>query len=179
MPLNENDMSTEVAWEQFYHGLDEFSDVPFSQFKEHLREHREKLAQKLSARLANSYNEEKALEHDRILYPRKNHNHRGERVFDLSPAKKCLREDVKNKVHLVMSPSELQASRPEYAGFKRNKFKDRVHQEVRRQKFTFYLELQREKKLKEKLKGCEKKLKGRERKGRGPAENNMDNMDES
>ena len=49
VPLNEDDMSTEVAWER-YHGLDEFADVPFSQFKEHLREHREKLAEKLSAR---------------------------------------------------------------------------------------------------------------------------------
>jgi hypothetical protein len=90
-----------------------------------------------------------------------------------------------------MSPSQLQASRPEYASFKRNKFKDRVHQEVRRQKFTNYLELQREKKLE----GREKKLEGREKKlggagkklvGRegqkklvGPAEKNMDNMDES
>jgi ribosomal protein S21 len=47
----------------------------------------------------------------------------------------------------------LQESRPEYKGFKRDKFKDRIHQEVRRQKFINYLDSKRSKKFEERKRG--------------------------
>jgi hypothetical protein len=56
-----------------------------------------------------------------------------------------LREDVKNKVHTTMQPSELQASREEYKSFKPEKFKHRIYQEVRRSKWLYYLNLKRAK----------------------------------
>jgi hypothetical protein len=88
-----------------------------------------------------------ALNKDRKLYPRQSHNHRGEPVFDLSPAKALLREDVKNKLHTTMSSSELRATSPEYMCFKPKKFKDRIPQEVKTQKFLHHLELQRSRKF--------------------------------
>jgi hypothetical protein len=140
LPLDENEMSAKEAWDMVYQHIAEFATVPFLQFKGHLKDHRKQVRE----RLANSLTEEMALAHDRRLHPRQTHNHRGEPVFDLSPAKECLREDVKNKLHLT---SNFQETRPEYKGFKTKKFNDRIHQEVRRQKFMNYLALQREKKF--------------------------------
>jgi hypothetical protein len=146
LPLHDKETPAEVAWNQVYKLLPAFADVPFAKFEAHLKAHR----QQVSKRHENSLAEEMALAHDRQLHPRKTHNHRGEPVFDLSPAKYFLREDVKNKLHTTMSSLKLQESRPEYVDFKRRKFKDRVYQEVRRQKFYHYLELQRAKKFEEK-----------------------------
>jgi hypothetical protein len=143
LPLHDKEMSAEVAWNQVYKTMVEFENVPFDMFEARLKEHRKQV----KARLATSLAEEKALAHDRRLYPRQTHNHRDEPVFDLSPAKECLREDVKNKVHTTMSSSKFQESRPEYRGFKRSKFRDRIPQEVRRQKFVNYLDSQRSKKF--------------------------------
>jgi hypothetical protein len=145
LPLNENEMSAKEAWDTIYQYTAEFANVPFHQFKAHLNNHRKQVR----ARLEISFTEEMALAHDQLLHPRKTHNHHGEQVFDHSPAKQCLRDDVKNKVHTTMSALELQATRPEYRGFKPNKFRDRISQEVRQQKFLHYLELQRTKKFEE------------------------------
>ena len=85
-------MPTEEAW-GFYSLLPEFvaEEVVFSQFKSRLRDHRKQV----KARRYQSERERQALEHDRQLYPRQKHNDRGEPVFDLSEAKKFLREDVR------------------------------------------------------------------------------------
>jgi hypothetical protein len=143
LPLHDNEMSAEVAWNQVYKTMVEFENVPFDLFAARLKDHRKQV----NARLATSLAEEQALAHDRRLYPRQTHNHRGEPVFDLSPAKEYLREDVKNKVHTTMSSLAFQESRPEYRGFKRSKFRDRIPQEVKREKFVNYLDSQRSKKF--------------------------------
>jgi hypothetical protein len=139
LPLDETEFSALDAWNTCYKNIWEFREVPFRQFKERLRDHRQQVA----ARYANSLDEGFQLAHDRLLFPRKTHNHRGEPVFDLSPAKPLLQEDVKNSKHTTMSSRELWETRPEYRCFKPCKFKDRIHQEVRRQKFMHYLQLQR------------------------------------
>ena len=62
----------------------------------------------------------------------------------MSPAKLLLREDVKNKLHTVMTPSELRESRIEYKLFKLEKFEERsIFQAIRLQKYLFYLEMKR------------------------------------
>ena len=61
------------------------------------------------------------------------------------PAKRWLREDVKNKVHETMKPSEFRNTRAEYLPFKLHKFKEHVYQEIKRQKFIFYLQQKRKK----------------------------------
>jgi hypothetical protein len=139
LPVDENVMSAEHAWEACYRDQEEFAKVPFPQFEERLKDHREQLAK----RLARSDSEARALAQDRQLHPRQTHNHRGEPVFHLSTAKQLLRDDVKNKLHI--NNPDFQAMRPEYMMFKKSKFGDRIRQEVRRQKFLHYLELQRAK----------------------------------
>ena len=124
-------------------------------------------------RLDNPRAEELALAHDRTLYPRQTHNHRGQPVFDLSPAKQRLQEDVKNNLHTTMSSSELQATRPEYRNLNPNKFKDRIPQEVRRQKFLHYLELERSKKF------MDRKLRGGTDLRGGTKDDDNDNMDDN
>jgi hypothetical protein len=62
-------------------------------------------------------------------------SNRGELVFDLHPAKLLLREDVKSGENGRMTPSDFQATRPEYMLFKPAKFKERISQEVKRKKY--------------------------------------------
>ena len=125
----------------FYKKMPEFVGVVLSQFKIRLADHRKQLAEgrEMAKRDAEAFRK------DRLLYPRKDRNQRGELVFDLHPAKHLLRMDVENGVHEQLSPKELQKSRPAYQVFKYEIFKHRIYQEVRRKKFLRYLELKREK----------------------------------
>ena len=50
------------------------------------------------------------------------------------------RKDVQNKLHKIISPSELQKTRTEYKPFQKQKFKEHIYQEVWHQKFIFYLQ---------------------------------------
>ena len=72
-------------------------------------------------------------------------NKRGELVFDLSEAKELLREDVANKIHERLTPLQLKNTRDEYAPFTLEVFKQRIYQEVRYQKYLFYLNQKRDK----------------------------------
>jgi hypothetical protein len=133
-----NHLTAKEAWESCYMHIAAFRIVPFTQFRDRLRDHRQQ-HQKDTGRAAE---EEIALEHDRRLFPRETHNLRGEPVFDMSHAKLLLREDVHNKIHLTMNPSDFHNSRPKYVLFKSRIFRDQLRQEIRRKKFLFHLELQ-------------------------------------
>lgn len=124
----------------FYKALPQFKKVVYSQFETRLKDHR----RQASGRVHQWTQEAQYLARDRQLHPRQSHNHRGG-VFDLSPAKALLREDIENNEHTRMTPSKLQTSREAYKPFKAEKFKDRIHQEVRRSKYIYYLNLKRAK----------------------------------
>ena len=69
---------------------------------------------------------------------------KGEPVFDLDKrAKKKLVQDIARKRHLRMTPEELWQSREEYMKYELDKFRQRIYQEKRRQKFINYLEMKR------------------------------------
>ena len=123
----------------WYKQFPAFKDVVLDQFKARLQDHRKAAAKDKHK----SLQQQQHLEHDRHLYPREAHNQRGEPIFDMSPARFLLAEDVKNKLHERMSARELQDSREEYGIFKRKIFSDRVRQEVRLQKYYHYLNLKR------------------------------------
>ncbi len=74
------------------------------------------------------------------------HNEKGERVCDTHPAKLLLQKDTENKLHMTAhsTPGKLQASRPEHMLFKRQKFGERIRQEIKLQKYLHYLKLKRE-----------------------------------
>ena len=88
-----------------------------------------------------------ALEHDRRLNPRRTKNARGEPVFDSTKAKAFLKEDVKDGKHKRMKPCQLQKTRKVYQLFRLDIFRQRIYQEVRAQKFNFYLEIKRAEKM--------------------------------
>ena len=135
--FGKNDMPASAAW-NYYRNMAEFKGPPvvFDQFEARLKDHRKQA----SKRLEISRNERKMMQHDRNIYPEEHQNHRGELVFSRHPAQKHLRADIKASRHKSMTPMQLHASRPEYQDFKLGVFKQRISQEIRRQKFVYYLE---------------------------------------
>jgi hypothetical protein len=134
LPVDEEDCSAEHAWE-YYSRLAEFALVQFSQLKERVRDHRKQCREQITWADC----ELEMLERDRQFSPQQMENHRGEPVFDLFPAKILLHADVREGKHLTKTPSQLQQSQPAYAPFNPRKFKHRIYQEVRREKFLNYL----------------------------------------
>ena len=141
LSCEEGELSAQDAQECCYKHIVAFKLVPFCQFREQLWDH----CKQYKFRVGKSQEEAEALVHDRQLHPRQPYNLRGEPVFDMSLAKKKLREDVKNNKHTTMSPSMLQDTRPEYRQFHPKKFKERIYQEIRLQKFYNHLNLKRQK----------------------------------
>jgi hypothetical protein len=133
--------SAKNAWDECYSKMAEFANVPFEQFQKRLADHRIQHQQRLNKATI----EESLHERDELMHPRQDRNNRGELVFDLHPAKLLLREDVERGEHERMTPSDLQAKRPDaYKLFKPRKFKERIYQEVKRKKYFFYLDLKRQ-----------------------------------
>jgi hypothetical protein len=93
LPLDLNVMSAEEAWETLYKDDDAFLNIKFDQFKTRLKDHRKQTAQKM----LHSISDLEALRRNRLLHPRQAFNHKGEPIFDLSPAKPLLQQDVKIK----------------------------------------------------------------------------------
>ncbi len=152
--LYDLDEEARVVFDTYKARLEEFQDIPFGQFKVRYKE----ATKKAVKRQARSAEEEAWLDRDRLLHPRKSHNHRGEPVFDMDiPAKEQLREDVKNKLHKRMTPSELWEYRDVYAKYKLDKFRPRIYQEIRRGKMLKWLDKQRRLKRTEYLTKKEKK----------------------
>ena len=140
LSLDGKEVPAKVAW-LTYKELPAFQLVPYDQFRDRLRDHRAQVR----TRKEQSTVEEQAFRRDRNLHPQANTNSRGELVFDLSPAKELLRADIKAGIHDRMTPEEFQGSREEYQSFSKRKFKERIYQEIRRNKFISYLEMKRAK----------------------------------
>jgi hypothetical protein len=122
----------------------QFSIVVVDQFIPRLKDHRKQASEEYAV----AQQEEEYFAHDRKCYPRKTHNERGEPVFDMSPAKQLLRQDIKDEMHIHYKTSkQLQLSRTEYKPFKPRVFQDRILQAIRLRKYIHYLELKRAKLL--------------------------------
>jgi len=142
LPLTEKEMTAEDAWKFKYSAMAPFRHVPFDQFEKQLEAHRAQVA-KDNEKLSASW---KAFQQDQALFSRRTHNRRGKLVFDVHPAKPKLQEDVKNKVHKNLTPSEFRLTRPEYQCFTLDEFRDRIYQEIRLQRFYNYLDIKRKEK---------------------------------
>ena len=126
---------------EYYKDKPGFEQVVFDQFKDRLADHRKQASRDREY----AERDAEACRVDRLVHPRDMKNPRGEPVFDLHPAKRFLRMDVANGLHNTLSPMELQKTRPAYGEFKLRVFKHRIYQEIRRTKFLYWLELQRNK----------------------------------
>ena len=141
LSLDNHVTSVEEAWEEYKTRSEVIEDgVIFDQFKARLKDHRKQVM----SRQDSSLRDEVAFANDRHFYPRQARNHRGELVFDMTIAKELLRSDVKAGKHEAMTPTELFLSRPEYQLFNKNKFKHRIYQEIRYQKYLNYLRWKQE-----------------------------------
>ena len=139
LPLDEDEMSAEAAWEVMYSHMVEFAAVPFDQFKARLTDHRKQRQRKVNAndrQLAAFY-------HDLGIHPAQEQDQHGNRVFVLSDAYPLLQQDIQADRHLVTSITNLHGSRDEYLSWPLRIFVRRVRQEVKRQKFIYYLSWKR------------------------------------
>ena len=137
--FNRDYVEPEKVW-QYYKQFPEFQGVVFDPFEARLQGHRKQAQENYFW----AQQEKLCLDNDPRLHPRQAQNINGKPVFDLHPDKLLLCGDVKNKLHLMMTPTELQNLRSPYQNFDKKRFKHRIYQEVRHQKYIHYLELKRE-----------------------------------
>jgi len=141
LPLYDFHLDARGAWDVYQH-LEEFKNVPFTQFARQLQAHRNQVLQRKTV----IEGEEQAMRQFRAMNPRKQNDCRGNPVIDMMPVKDLLREDVKMDRHIGLTPSEFRMLRPEYRALDCGLFKQRLYQEIGRKKHLFTLN---EKSLKE------------------------------
>lgn len=144
LPLENTEMTARQAWDLVYSHLIEFHGVSYDQYYQNFQA----IRKRTKKQRANSGWMVSALQHDRQLHPRKTKNACGKPVFDKTKAKEFLKQDVKDGKHKRMKPRQLQKTRKVYMIFRLDIFRQRIYQEVRAQKFNFYLELKRVEKQK-------------------------------
>lgn len=79
--------------------------------------------------------DEASLLHDRLLYPRPTHNHRGEPLWVDHEASELLEIDVGNNFYEGKQPEELWKSRLQYKDFLLETFRGHLYQEIQTQKW--------------------------------------------
>jgi hypothetical protein len=132
-------------WAERYQKMKEFEHVPYRQFSTNLRSCRVQF-EKYSKRSAF---DEAALMHDLKIFKPRSHNDRGEPKFADSKAQKLLRKIVKRNQHHGITPAALREKHQEFQKFSLKKFRERIYQEERYQRFVNYLEFKREEKREE------------------------------
>lgn len=143
LDLDNSVVSAEEAWE-FYKKLPEFRIVPFRQFKKQLSAHREQVG-RLDTKAIPQI---QAFEREQRLHP-PTFNHRSsphKPHFFMLPEYHTLREDVRQKRNIGMTPSQFRQTRTEYMQLPltAREFKDRVYQAQRYVKYCNMLEEKRE-----------------------------------
>ena len=141
LPRDDKEITAVEVWEAAYKYMDKFREVKFDQFKARLCDHRKQVSDmhKQTSR------ESEAPKHDVHLFPRQLKNTKGELKFCFHPSQQLLREDVQEGKHKEMTTSNLRLTHHEYQEFSKQKFKERVYQEVQYQKFLNHLNARREK----------------------------------
>jgi len=129
----------EVAW-KVYKERPEFKDVPYSQFKPRYKDHCKAFQRKQERNVI----EEMLYQHDRDLHPCNDpRDSLGRLIFHRHAAKDLLRQDIKDELYPLLTPSELWQFRSEYQCFELEVFTQRIYQEIRRNKYINWRELKR------------------------------------
>jgi hypothetical protein len=131
IPLNSEDM----APSQVYAFRAMFQEYEYPKFRTNLNNLRKKVRTDISiAAVGNA-----ALAHDRQLFPKRTHNHRGEPRWDNSAARAHLKADMDLGLHIGVKPSDLRGTRDSYQLYKPLTFAKHIHQEIRARKFQAYV----------------------------------------
>ena len=155
LPCDEKLVSTQAAFEH-YKQMPEFQYVVYSQFEARLKDHRKAVGKKIM----HHKSQMEALAHDQALYPRKQYDRKGRKMFHGSEAHNLLKQDVEAERHLTLGYELLYYSRIEYWGedsWDYDFFRRRVRQEFSTQKFHHHMEVKRAAKELKKKKASEKK----------------------
>lgn len=149
LPLEEDVVSAEEAWEEMYFVLPEFQDVVFSQFEARLADHRKQVARRQGAQtiFLDAFRHDQRLRAEGYIPGGGMYNRHGQPIFDRSPAAPLLKGDVIDEKHKEMTTEELHASRDEFVAWPIDVFRRRLRQEISTQKWFYYLEWKRAKKL--------------------------------
>jgi hypothetical protein len=130
IPLDHNAMKPSEA----YKVRPIFSDYGgYKNFPSRLRSARNQVSKKKDT---NAFDEEACI-HDRKLYPvvTSTCNSQGLLRWGGSRAEKLLKKDITDGRHHDMAPRDLYSLREEYQKFPLDRFREHIHQEVRRRKF--------------------------------------------
>ena len=120
---------------EVYQRHPEFSDFAYDRFPSRLRDLRRQITDKSTSATL----DQAALAHDRQLYPKATHNHRGEPRWEGSEAEQLLRLDMDAGKHKIMKPQELYNSRKEFSNnYPLKVFQKHIDQEERRRKMLAY-----------------------------------------
>mmetsp|Transcript_6587 Transcript_6587/g.9625 ORF Transcript_6587/g.9625 Transcript_6587/m.9625 type:complete len:203 (-) Transcript_6587:60-668(-) len=113
-------------YDQYYAGHPFFKDFPFD--KELFKGRVSRLQHSVQRYKEYSKMDSEAFAKDRLVYPQKTHNVKGEPLWKGSEAAECLIEDMKNGLHLTMKPQELRETRECYKDFNKTRFSKRIDQ---------------------------------------------------
>jgi hypothetical protein len=126
-------MKPKIVWNAFCLPRHEFLFFKYPNFPSRLRS----LLKTYNGKVDRAGTDVDALAHDRILFPKATHNHRGEPRWEGSEAERLLKLDVDDQKHKTVKPIELYKSRPEYyEHYPLEIFRNHIYQEVRLRKFV-------------------------------------------
>ena len=137
LPTEEELLPADWAWAVYRHQPEFLLEkIEYNHFQKKLKDNREQVAKKK----AESARQMEAYRRDLDLYPVKQYKKDGRPVFSQHPAHELLQTNVKEGVHEIMDPFKFKMSREEYKKpWYPKEFRDRMHQEVRAQKFNLYV----------------------------------------
>ena len=121
----------DLPWQEVFWWRPEYAATAYSKFSGRLSRLR---GQFFSAK-QRALSDDKALKHDRKLFPVKTSDERGVDRWEGSGAQSWLRQDVSDGLHQTMKPRKLYDTRPSYQQFSIDVFREHIYQEQRFQKF--------------------------------------------
>ena len=111
-----------------------YQQFPLQQFADRLRDMRKRIGAMKEA----AFNDNAALQHDRLLYPTATHDLVGRPWWEGSDAERLLAEDMENELHKAWKPKKMWLSRSEYTVFELKRFRDHIYQAQKTKIFRGY-----------------------------------------
>ena len=145
LPTDETLLPADWAWEVYRYQPEFIKEkISYAHYEKNLKANRLQVAK----RKAESRRQMDMFLHDLVLYPVKKYKKDGRPVFSQHLAHTSMQNDISEGVHETMEPSDFKQSRDEYKKpWYPKEFRDRMHQEVRAQKFQRHAMDEAEKRL--------------------------------
>ena len=123
----------------------------YSDFAARLRQARARAGKKTVRAKADA----EALKHDRMIFPERTEDAKGEPVWQGSKAQELLRRDLKDKEKMKLRPKLLHMEEEEYLEFSLENFRNRIYSERKAMQRIVYIKKKRAKKKEAKKKKAE------------------------